>query len=872
MDMNIPAEPTAVYPCLYKNHKYEGKSAEENLDFETMAGHIFRDASSHDFYYFDNLDVAARYMMNLNKPMFHSVINKTRPVRLNLELDMPLNLLDNIILAPEMIKKIENGGQDIYNIKAHLAFTHVRDTVESVLEEHYGVETSDYTIMEAVDHRPKTKYSFRIYMNLAFETLNEYKTFTRLVCENVKPCVAPMIDPTALFLRMPGCWKDDHVCLWVTPTAEFRNSVLSYTCNCDIIKNLNPEQDKPKKIHPIPDGDIQDKAIAMFSVHPHIKGNYYFTEYDDDKGFFKFRRLQPSYCHVCKREHDVIDCFGFIAHGHAYIGCFNNKNKEHKNVYVGVVDKKNVNEIFKFKWSAVRNREDQLEEMRELKLTHKHKIILASEQLKLLEEIKKTAEQNEEELSTVDKFYYSDFNLFHKKIFTDDSIFYKYVEATIAKIVQGGNCLFITSDWWKDHLHYTELSSLPCSAVTENYSYEIINPEFDAGSPINKKTNPLTLNRYFKDKINEYTMGNFYKTIDFVPYLIPPENDPSFNKSFNKRETFNLFEGFRFPYVKVSTPCASIQPWIDHILNVVCSGNKDQAKILTQWMAHMLQKPTEKAFAVILYGRQGTGKSILYDFFTRCIGRDLGLQLSKLDDLTQSHNSHIRGKIIVNCNECTNQPAIKDVNILKGMITETELIINPKNVNQYKVSNYSRILITSNYKECMRIDSDDRRYFCLKISDDKRGNREYFAPLVESLKNDDTQRAFFNYLANYDISDFYHQSPPMTEMKQELIGLNVTNLVAFVLDICENNVYSFEYPETKEEITPSIGDMLRAYNEWCRDNDNKGSRLNKRQLMDRLKDVIINMGAGSKIRINRTEILPKLRDHFRKEDMEYNIA
>jgi phage/plasmid-associated DNA primase len=112
----------------------------------------------------------------------------------------------------------------------------------------------------------------------------------------------------------------------------------------------------------------------------------------------------------------------------------------------------------------------------------------------------------------------------------------------------------------------------------------------------------------------------------------------------------------------------------------------------------------------------------------------------------------------------------------------------------------------------------------------------------------------------------------MTDMKQELIGLNVTNLVAFVLDLCENNVYSLEYPETEEEITPSVGELLRAYNEWCRDNDNRGSRFNKRQLMDRLTEFGINRGAGGKIIINRTEILPLLRDSFSKENMEYTIA
>ena len=145
--------------------------------------------------------------------------------------------------------------------------------------------------MEAIDHRPKSKYSFRIYMNLAFKNVDEYKTFTRLVCAEVKPSIAPMIDPTSLFLRMPDCWKDDHVCRWNTQGAEFKNGVLSYTDNCDIIQNINPEAYTTK----IPKivGDVQDMAVGMFSVHPYIKGNFCFLHYDESQGFFMFKRIQP---------------------------------------------------------------------------------------------------------------------------------------------------------------------------------------------------------------------------------------------------------------------------------------------------------------------------------------------------------------------------------------------------------------------------------------------------------------------------------------------------------------------------------------------------------------------------------------------------
>ena len=112
-------QPTEIFPCLYPNDKYPGKSAEEKLNFSTMSGHLFRDAATSNFLYFDNIDIAGRYVLEHKQPMLHSVINKTLPIRLNLEMDMPLKLLDNIVIAPAMVKKIEDDGHDIYNIKAH---------------------------------------------------------------------------------------------------------------------------------------------------------------------------------------------------------------------------------------------------------------------------------------------------------------------------------------------------------------------------------------------------------------------------------------------------------------------------------------------------------------------------------------------------------------------------------------------------------------------------------------------------------------------------------------------------------------------------------------------------------------------------------
>ena len=304
------------------------------------------------------------------------------------------------------------------------------------------------------------------------------------------------------------------------------------------------------------------------------------------------------------------------------------------------------------------------------------------------------------------------------------------------------------------------------------------------------------------------------------------------------------------------------------------------AKTLTQWFAHIVQIPASKAFAVILYGKQGTGKSILYEFFTRCIGKDLGLQVSKLEDLTQTHNTHVRGKLIVNANEATNEPAIRDINILKGLITETDLVINPKGVNQYTVSNYSRLMITSNYEQCMRLNKDDRRYMCLEISDSKIKNDEYFNPMISDLTNEEHQQDFFNYLANYDISDFKPQRPPMTAMKRTMIGMSVDNIVSFMLDVCENTIYDCGFEEKEEEILPTSKDVFDAYITWCGQNDCKGRKHKKTNFINEMKKTfnviesrpIINGSKTRRFRINRAELLPKFREHYCKDDFVYKIA
>jgi len=105
------------YVYLYRNDKAPTKSLEQ-VDLENTEGHILRDSESGKVLCFDNYRALTIWFGQQKKPYLHSVINKHRPVRFNLELDITPELLANVVFKPEVMKQIENNRCDVNEVKA----------------------------------------------------------------------------------------------------------------------------------------------------------------------------------------------------------------------------------------------------------------------------------------------------------------------------------------------------------------------------------------------------------------------------------------------------------------------------------------------------------------------------------------------------------------------------------------------------------------------------------------------------------------------------------------------------------------------------------------------------------------------------------
>ena len=184
------------FKFLYANDKAPGQSLDEKIDLKTCEGHVMRDSASGQFLYFDSIIHLNNYFVAQTKPYLHSVINKHRPVRFNLELDMPVHLLDNIVFPKATLVKIEQDGLDLNLIKSLKCLEHVQDNVYDILEE-LEVEMSEYKFLTASDNR-KEKFSYRMYLKLAFTSGRDYKHFIKLLKDHVRPEVLLMIEPQAV--------------------------------------------------------------------------------------------------------------------------------------------------------------------------------------------------------------------------------------------------------------------------------------------------------------------------------------------------------------------------------------------------------------------------------------------------------------------------------------------------------------------------------------------------------------------------------------------------------------------------------------------------------------------------------------------------
>lgn len=229
----------------------------------------------------------------------------------------------------------------------------------------------------------------------------------------------------------------------------------------------------------------------------------------------------------------------------------------------------------------------------------------------------------------------------------------------------------------------------------------------------------------------------------------------AFTPGKTPRGYFNIWRGL---VVKPKTGCCD--RIVQHMFEVICAGDQQKFKYLWRWFAHAIQHTDElPETAIVLRSKQGTGKNTLIDAFGAIFGRHY-MPLTQAGLLCGRFTAHLMDAVVVFANEAVWGGDKQGEGRLKSMITDPVETIEGKGRDAVTVPNFKRVIVASNESWAVPRGIDDRRFFCLDVSDQRVGDSAYFTALHTEIANGGIA-AWLQELLNTDLTDWHprHSMP-----------------------------------------------------------------------------------------------------------------
>ena len=243
---------------------------------------------------------------------------------------------------------------------------------------------------------------------------------------------------------------------------------------------------------------------------------------------------------------------------------------------------------------------------------------------------------------------------------------------------------------------------------------------------------------------------------------------------------FNLWRGWGVE------PQAGSWPTIEqHLREVICSGNAEHLDWLLRWIASCVQHPERQAeVAVVLRGKKGIGKGHFAQLLIR-IFRHHALQIANGRHLLGNFNSHLADVLMLFVDEAFFAGDKAGASVLKGLITERTLMIEPKGLNAFPMANRLKIVMASNEDWVVPASADERRFMALDVSDHRRGDQAYFNRLAAAIDGDEC-RAFLHDMLALDLTGWNHRQAPHTKALDDQKLQSADSVTKFWLDCLEH--------------------------------------------------------------------------------------
>lgn len=231
---------------------------------------------------------------------------------------------------------------------------------------------------------------------------------------------------------------------------------------------------------------------------------------------------------------------------------------------------------------------------------------------------------------------------------------------------------------------------------------------------------------------------------------------------------------------KVKRQYGDVSPFINHVAKIL--PVESDRKILFDFMAHNVKYPGEKiAWAILIQSTEGVGKGFIKEALSRAIGRNY-VYYPKAPELVKSgsvFNAWMRAKLMIIVDEIKIDERRELIEILKPMISDPQIEIQSKGVDQEIEDNPANWMFFSNFKDAIPVGQNGRRYSvfysALQSKEDKIAaglNDQYFAALFQWLRNGGAE-IVTDWLMSYPIErNAIVQEAPETSSHGEAVRLS----------------------------------------------------------------------------------------------------
>lgn len=162
--------------------------------------------------------------------------------------------------------------------------------------------------------------------------------------------------------------------------------------------------------------------------------------------------------------------------------------------------------------------------------------------------------------------------------------------------------------------------------------------------------------------------------------------------------------------------------------------DKDDADYLIRSMAWKVQNPgVPSRVAIVLRGKEGTGKGIGITYFTDLFGKH-GLRVHSMLHVAGRFNAHQRHLCVLFADE-VHVVGKDQVGTLKGLITEKNLPIEGKGVDVVNAENHITVYMVTNEHWAVPAGLDARRFAVFDVKDTVRGKRDHFDAIDRQMRS-----------------------------------------------------------------------------------------------------------------------------------------